>query len=207
MQELIQKLEVAVLRRNPALAGNLQTGLSAEKIKKDLKRAGVEGAIGPIIELYSWKNGSVLRGNSAEFRAGLEAGFTPPTVVQLSEDVKQAMLLIHGVKRETDMETFHFMELGSAIVDMKSFKEYAAHQPRFAVLVGRYFPFLWNGSTAWIAIDTEPSDGNRIFAIEIDQTKNGQPLREVYDSFEAFLKDAIRANENNEPLSCFKTRW
>ena len=78
MEELIQRLEAAVLRRNPALAGNLQAGLPAEKIKKDLKRSGIEGTIAPIVELYTWKNGSVLQGNSPEFRAAFEGGFIPP---------------------------------------------------------------------------------------------------------------------------------
>lgn len=37
------------------------------------------------------------------------------------------------------------------------------------------------------------------------QFRDAQPLREAYDSFEEFLKDAIRANENNEPLACMRT--
>ena len=60
MQELVQKLEIAVLRRNPLLAKKLQPGLPVGKIKKDLKRSGIEGAIDPIVELYSWRNGTAL---------------------------------------------------------------------------------------------------------------------------------------------------
>jgi hypothetical protein len=172
MQELVQKLEIAVLRRNPLLAKKLQPGLPVGKIKKDLKRSGIEGAIDPIVELYSWRNGTALDMDLSSSKIG----FVPESVYQ-------------------------FTELRRAIVDMKSFKELAHYHPRLSVLVGRYFPFLWDGSDRWIALDIESCGHSRVVMI---QDQEEEPLREAYDSFEDFLTDAIRANENNEPLACIR---
>lgn len=195
MNPLIQKLEIALLSRNPALADRLRPSLPVEKIRKDLKRAGITGSIDPIVQLYAWKDGTNLQGESAT----VQAAFTPPMEVPLSEDIKQALFLIHGVKRETDMEAYHFPDLKWAILQMRAYKSYAQHNPKLSVLVGRYFPFLWNGSNNEIALDLEPSGHNRVVTI---RTQDEQPLREAYDSFEEFLQDAIRANETSEPLSC-----
>jgi hypothetical protein len=99
---------------------------------------------------------------------------------------------------------YHFIELSWAIIDMKGFKEFARYNPRLSILPGRYFPFLWNGSTRYIAVDIDPAGHNRVVTIEINEEEQ-EPLREAYYSFEEFLKDAIRANENDEPLSCLRT--
>jgi hypothetical protein len=197
MKELIQKLETAVLRRNPLLAGNLLPGLPVEKIKKELKKAGIEGAVDPIVTLYSWKNGSDLQKNPE----ALNAGFTPPLVYELSAEEKEMFLNMTGVKRETASKTFHFVRLKMAILNAKSYKEYAKYDSRLSVLVGRYFPILWDGSNDQIALDLESSNHGRIVLI---QQKGNQLLTEAYDSFENFLKDLVEANENNRPLACTK---
>lgn len=172
MNELIQKLEVAVLSRNPLLAEKLQPGLPVEKIKQDLKRAGIESAINPIVELYSWRNGTVLDRDLASSKTG----FAPEMV-------------------------YNFTELKRAILDMKSYKEYARYHSRLSALVGRYFPFLWDGSTGWIAVDIESSSKNHVMMIQFEDDK---PLREAYGSFDEFLMDVIRANEENDSLTCFR---
>ncbi len=179
------------------LAERLRPGLPVEKIKKDLKRAGITGLIEPILQIYAWRDGTNLQGESA----AVKAGFTPPVVVQLSEDIKQALFLTLGIKRETDMEVYNFPSLKLAILHMGHFKGAAQHHPRLSLLVGRYFPFLWNGSEKWIALDLEPSAHNKVVTI---QTRDEQPLREAYDSFEEFLQDAIRANESSAPLICVR---
>lgn len=190
MIELIQQLEAAILSRNPSLAERLRPGLPIEQIKKDLKRAGVEGAIDPILKLYSWRNGTNLQGESP----GLKAGFIPPEIVQLSEDIKRHLLLL-GVERDTDFRTYHFIELKMAILYRNGYKKSAQY-------LERYFPVLWDGSTNWIAVDIGPSGHNKVVMI---QKRDAQPLQEGYDSFEQFLKDAVWANENNEPPACIRT--
>jgi hypothetical protein len=203
MKELFEKLEAAVLRRNPSLAQNLQPGLPVETIKKDLKQAGITGAIERIVDLYSWRNGTLLQGSSPTFKAGFEAGFVPPIVRPLNEGQK-AFLLQMGIKRETEKVAYHFIPLKKAIIDLKAFSSGAQKQPRWSVLVGRYLPLLWDGSSGSIALDIDSSAGGRIVKIETQQTKDEEILREAYDSFEGFLKDCIRANENNELLACLQ---
>lgn len=197
MTELIQRLEIAILRRNPSLAANLQPGLSVLKIKAALKRKRIEGAVEPILDLYSWRNGTDLQTNLN----AVKAGFAPPVEYELSEIEKRA-LLRQGIKRDTAFRDYNFLKLETAILDMGGFRSYAQYHPRLSVLVGRYFPFLWDGSNGYIALDIEPSANSRVVMI---QTQDAQPLREAHNSFEEFLKDAIRANENDEPLACIRT--
>jgi hypothetical protein len=84
---------------------------------------------------------------------------------------------------------------------MKSFREGVKYRPALKAVVDRYFPAFWDGSTGWLAIDLKPSCNNRVVIIECE-TEN--PVREAYSSFEEFLKDAIRANEENDSLACFQ---
>ena len=120
---------------------------------------------------------------------------------KLSE-LQQAELLRLGVERNTEKRTFNFIDLEMALLKSKSFKEYAKYNPKLSVLVGRYIPFLWDGSTGFIAVDIDSFGCNQVVII---QKQDEQPLREAYCSFREFLKDAIRANESNEPLACFRT--
>jgi hypothetical protein len=207
MNPLYQRLEAALLRRNPPLTESLRPGLPVAKIRKDLKSADIEGVIEPLVELYSWRDGTVLQGSSDAIKAGLRAGFAPPVVSLPSESYKaelQRICAMAGKPFDPNVKictSFHFLPLKKAIVDMRSYKDYAQHQPKLSVLVGRYFPILWNGSTFYIALDIDPSGHNRVVAIE---KRDDKPLREAYDSFEDFLKDLISANENNEHLSCIQ---
>ena len=144
MNELIQKLEVALLRRNPQLAKSLQSGLPIEKIGKELKRAGIDGAMSTVAELYSWRNGTVLQGNSE----ALNAGFAPPMVYPLSEMERQTYLQM-GVKRETASRVYHFVELKKAIVDMASYKTYAQNIRTTPTKTGRSVGAILSVSVGW----------------------------------------------------------
>src|SRR6185312_72523 len=154
MIELIHQLEAAVLARNPHLAGRLKPGLPVEQIKKDLKHAGIVGAIAPIIELYSWRNGTLLQGESE----AADTGFIPHQAVQLSESIKQHLLLL-GIKRDTDFRVYNFIELEMAILHKRGYK-------KSSQFLERYFPILWDGSTSWVAVDIEPSGHNRVVVIQ-----------------------------------------
>ena len=202
MRELIQKLENALLQRNPGLTESLRTGLQPEKVKKALQRASINGVIEPIVALYSWRDGEELHGYSDTFKIAFEAGFVPSTVIQVSEEIKKTFLAVHGIERQTGVENYHFTYLKLAILHMRSYKSMAQNLPQLSVLADRYFPFLWNGSDNWIAVDIELTGGNKVVIIQIGDE---HPLREAYPSFEEFLKDAIRANETNEPLACLRT--
>src|SRR5688572_3801324 len=54
--ELLEKFENALRRRNPILAERLETGLPERRIRRLLQRARVES----VVELFAWKNGSRL---------------------------------------------------------------------------------------------------------------------------------------------------
>jgi hypothetical protein len=174
MCKLIHKLEVAVLQRNPALAESLQPGLPVERIKKELKRAGIMAATDPLIELYSWHNGTVLHGYSNTFEAGYKAGFIPPAMSQIS-DLEMIALgsaataLQREVKCDIGIKSYHFIELKRAIQFAKGYNGYAKYNPRLSVLEGRYFPILWDGSDRQIALDIEPSGHHRYPSGELRQ--------------------------------------
>ena len=67
-------------------------------------------------------------------------------------------------------------------------------------VVGRYFPLFWSGSTNWMAVDLRQSANNRMVIIDPDLD---EIVNEIYGSFEEFLKDAVRANEQDRALHCF----
>ena len=95
---------------------------------------------------------------------------------------------------------YMFMELEMMIVHFQGFTEGAIYHPEMAELVGRYFPVFWDGSTGYIAIDLKAQGGGRVVLVEPEWQ---QPVRQAYRGFTDFLIDAIRANQANEPLTCF----
>ncbi len=168
-----RELESAVLARNPLLTDKLQPGLSRNRIQRILKRAGVEGEIGPLIELYSWRNGTILDRDLASSKTG----FFPDDIYQ-------------------------FLDLEMAMLHFGSWREAANYHPNLRDGVGRYVPMFWDGATGWLAMDTNASAHNRLVFVEFEDP---EPYREVYSSFDEFLADAIRANIENERLSCFQS--
>ena len=93
-----------------------------------------------------------------------------------------------------------FMELDMMSAHFGSFKECMEHHPAYAKVVGRYFPLFWDGSNSWLGIDLAPANKSRIVLIH---TEFEQMVFRAYSSFEEFLTDAIRANEENDSLTCF----
>jgi hypothetical protein len=96
---------------------------------------------------------------------------------------------------------YHFTDLKFATAHMKSFRELGEYRDGLAQIAAEYFPAFWDGSTGWLAIDLKPFKKNRVVKIEFETEK---PIHELYSSFEEFLKDAIRANEENGSLACFE---
>lgn len=206
MNPLIQKLELAVLRRNPGLAQMLQPGLNLAQIQKELKRGGIEGAVEPIIGLYSWRNGTQLQGNGAVFETAFRGGLVPPRTIPMTESEKEFMRAI-GVKRDTHPEHYHLMDLKNAVRFAKQFKLNSKYVAAKGGAQGGYFPFLWETGrgSAYLAVDLEPSGNNAVVKIETMETRDKYPLREAYSSFDDFLTDAIWCNENNQPLACLRS--
>jgi hypothetical protein len=93
-----------------------------------------------------------------------------------------------------------FMDLDSAIEHRSELQDSLALHPEGAVFRGRFLPMFWDNSTGYLAVDLKSST-NGIVKLEPESEELAQ---DAYSSFDEFLKDAIRANEENDPLACFK---
>jgi hypothetical protein len=96
---------------------------------------------------------------------------------------------------------YMFEDLEMMVAHFQGFREGAMYHPRMGSLVGRYFPIFWDGSTGWLAVNLESSKHGQVVLIE---TEWENPVREAYSSFEEFLEDAIRANEQGGKLVCLQ---
>jgi len=96
-----------------------------------------------------------------------------------------------------------FMDLEFMLSHFQMHKTWSKYQPPFVDVAGRYFPLFWNGSVNWLAVDLDVSNHSRVVVLE---KKAEKLVREAYVSFDEFLKDAIRANEDNDKLTCFQTK-
>lgn len=177
----LQDLEKAIAARNPFLLPRLKPGLPESDILQALNQANVTGEIDPIIRLYAWWNGTVLD-TSSSMR---EISFFP-------------------------IDLYHFLDLESALVHLKSLGNATAHlqailqdtgaDSMFSSKPGRFFPFFFDGATGSIALDLTPEKQNQVVVIDFE---SDEPIRQAYSSFEDFVKDAIQANRQNRRLSCF----
>jgi len=200
MHDLLRKLESAALRRSPALVTLLQPPLTEKQIHSNLKRAAVEGGIDPILALYTWRNGTQIPGSSIE--DANQAALLPPRMVPLGESDKEFLAAV-GAPRDTWPEQYHLLDLKTALRIVKSIRAQGQRVPAVAHLAGRYIPFLSESYFGgMIAVDIDPSAGNRVVKIQLRPNRDPHPLRLAYASFADFLDDAIRSNEANQPLAC-----
>lgn len=95
------------------------------------------------------------------------------------------------------------LDLDSAIEHFKILGESVKVHPKHLEIKGRYFPLFWDNSTSYLALDLRSASG----AMVLLDPESEQLVNEFYESFEEFVEDAIHANELNEPLSCFESRY
>lgn len=119
----MEQFEKAIRARNPILADRLQPGLAEDKIRKKLQRAGVGGNIGSIVQLFAWKDGSVLDPGVKEEHASPFPG-----------------------------SAFMFLDLDMMVSHFKEYKECARYHSRYEQVAGKFFPLFWDGSDNWIAL-------------------------------------------------------
>jgi hypothetical protein len=96
---------------------------------------------------------------------------------------------------------FCFEDLELMVTHFQAFHEFAENNPAFAPAARNYFPMFWDSSSRWIAVALKQSLSSRVVLFD---TESPKPVRELYKSFESFLKDAIRANKENDSLTCFQ---
>lgn len=178
---ILRELEQTVIERNAIMAERLNPGLPESKIRAALSKAKVEGSIDVLIKLYSWSNGTALCKNDSID----ETSFLP-------QDGYRLMDLEEAIVSWSDMndtvvamsEIFGKKETRSGLSDIK----------------GQFFPILTDGGGGYIAFDLTPNMGNRVMLIDFEM---GKPVQ-AYNSFEAFIKDVIRANKEDDSLKCFQ---
>ena len=92
-----------------------------------------------------------------------------------------------------------FVDLKTMIEHFGGFHEGFVYHPKFDEADGRYFPLFWDNSTGYLAVDLQ-SASHRVVLLD---PESEDLAREVYGSFDDFLKDGIRANEENDSLTFF----
>lgn len=176
-------------------------------MKVDIKRRTLLNRLADSIQI---RNPSLVR--------CLQPGLLPETIVSLLSSLEiradfQAMIDMFSWKNgispcfkgnRTEASPFPesiyvFYELPLMIHHYREFRETFVFHPLFEDLRGRHFPLFWDGSTGYIALDLF-SKSNAIFLLE---PESDVLAREAYDSLDAFLEDAIRANQENDALKCF----
>src|SRR5438309_122406 len=111
---LMRSLEEALRSRNPTLAGRLAPGLPETVVRQALRCAKIQGYIEPVVQLFTWKNGSRL---DASLTEGQASPF-PSSV-------------------------YMFMDLEMMISHFREFEQCAVYHPRYSQVVGKYFPIFW----------------------------------------------------------------
>lgn len=90
-----------------------------------------------------------------------------------------------------------FLELDAMCGHLHEFVDTAVNYPNVRQVVGRYFPLFWDGSSTWVAVDLTSPKG-RVVVVNL---RAARPVAPAYDSFQAFLEDAIKAVEGDKCLS------
>jgi hypothetical protein len=93
-----------------------------------------------------------------------------------------------------------FVDLKTMIKHFTGFHEGFVYHPKFDEADERYFPLFWDNSTGYLAVDLHNAK-HRLVLLDPESEDLAQ---EAYGSFEKFLEDAIRANEENDGLVCFQ---
>jgi hypothetical protein len=174
-------LEGVLRRRNPSVIAHLRPGLEVQEIIQMLNQSGVKGPVEVLMELYSWRNG---------------------TIMDEETTLKAASLF--------PMDMYYFLDLQTAISQFACFREAAARleglmwepdaNPKVFNAAREAFPLFSDGATSFIALDLASSFRNRILIIEFESTT---PVCEAYRSFEELVVDAIRVNTEKSQLACF----
>jgi hypothetical protein len=95
---------------------------------------------------------------------------------------------------------YMFMDFSMMLSHFDGFREGAVYHPRYSDLVGRYFPLFWDGSDGWIAVDLDRTRHTRVVVLVMELE---DAVLEAYETFDSFLMDAARANNENDELKCF----
>lgn len=97
--------------------------------------------------------------------------------------------LSHAVNQLRDMN--------EAAKQLRAMFEGTKARSMFSGITGSLFPLFTDGPTGTIAVEVTPTKRNKVVVVEFEST---EPVRQAYGSFGEFLKDAIRANKDDDRL-------
>ncbi len=150
----LKELEAAIAVRSPLLARKLKPGLSETRIKRSLARERLEGDLEALLQLYSWKNGTLL-----------------------DRELEEAKLAFFP------KANYDFIELERAAADARFIREASDFNPKLSVGIGRYVPVFWNGGTSWLTVDIKMGCHNRIVHLQSDNPQPYKEAYGSFDEF------------------------
>jgi len=130
--DLLPRFEAVTIGQHSLLASKLQEGLSEDAVRRYLKRHKVEGELGDIIAIFTWRNGARLDPELAASKRGFFPG-----------------------------KPYYLLDLEMAVGHLEHTKVAARKHSELAEGVS-YFPLFWDGSTSWITTDIRPHRDNRV---------------------------------------------
>jgi len=172
--EILQRLALAIRKRNPLLAETyLLPGLSEKMRARRFRK--LSGNLEPLHDLYTWHDGTKF--------------------VHLVPGETQA----EGIAKVSffPIDNFLFTQSEQAYGMMHTWEEVAKRRPVLKEGVWRYFP-LFNGETAYFMLDLDPKENSRIIFYDNEPVDS---FDVAYPTFDVFLADILRANETGTRLS------
>ena len=174
----LSRLERAIAQRNPLLLHVLQPGLTELEIMSAINKAGMNGDLRAILEVYHWRNGMDPRSQLSL----LESSLFPKSIYQFLS-LQNAIEMYKTLQQAAD-------DLAAITGDPTGISR----------SVKQCFPLFWDGSNCSLGVGLTPGAQNPVVMINFGNT---EPFCEVYRAFEEFLEDVARANEENDRLKCF----
>jgi hypothetical protein len=178
---LLAKLESAIRARNPAVADSLLPGLPESEIRNILNSVKAAGELTALLLLYMWHNGI----SSPPLASLSDSAFLPGTGYRF-------LSLQDAAEQFATLAT-----VAHVLIELTGDPTHLAKDARW------FFPVFWDGATGYLAVDLRPSRGNGIVIIEVESEK---PFRQASETFEDFIAEMLRANEENDTLTCFHFR-
>lgn len=136
------------------MASDFQPGLTPAKIQAALNRMKIVGKTAPLIEFFSWRNGTKIRRDV--------------TLEQISPFPYSTYVL-----EDFEMLSAHF----------KGFEELVQYSPSFKGVVSRYFPLFWDSGSSWISIDLAPASQSQIMLFDPECGGKPQILYSTIEEF------------------------
>ncbi len=167
-RKLMESLGREIASRNPPLWERLQPGIPEAEVRSILAEAGIHGRIEALVVLYTWRNGELV---DPEVPVGDTAFLRTLHQSYRFLNLREALDAFEAHKRAAeDFETLGAPEKKRRVRDIRA-----------------YFPVLSDDRDGYVAIDlAEARNG-----VAVIDFQSGA-AREVYASFDGFLRDGIR---------------